>query len=154
MISNRTNAQKGIRADDQNRLEVRLKGVMISGRRFHFALMSPARQRGGLRTGAILAISSRILCSVGEGGDRSPIADTAHDVTIMVTFRAHIITERADNLPDTQPLLFTQSCKFAVPARISLQAKMLPDQISTICTRHLGPIDNVALKRWALFTVE
>jgi hypothetical protein len=45
-------------------------------------------------------------------------------------------------------------CKFPVPARISSQAKMLTNQISIICKRPLGRIDNVALKRWALFTVE
>jgi hypothetical protein len=45
-------------------------------------------------------------------------------------------------------------CKFAEPARISSQAKMLPNHISRICTRPLRRIDNVALKRWALFTVE
>ena len=49
---------------------------------------------------------------------------------------------------------FAQSCKFAEPARICLEAKMLPSHISIICTRPLGRIDNVALKRWALFTVE
>ena len=32
--------------------------------------------------------------------------------------------------------------------------QMLPNHISIICTRPLGRIDNVALKRWALFTVE
>ena len=31
---------------------------------------------------------------------------------------------------------------------------MLPNHISIICTRPLGRIDNVALKRWALLTVE
>jgi hypothetical protein len=31
---------------------------------------------------------------------------------------------------------------------------MLSHYISMICTRLLGRIDNVALKRWALFTVE
>jgi hypothetical protein len=31
---------------------------------------------------------------------------------------------------------------------------MLPNCVSIICARHLGRIDNVALKRWALFTVE
>jgi hypothetical protein len=31
---------------------------------------------------------------------------------------------------------------------------MLPHHMSIICTRPLGRIDNVALKRWALFTVE
>ena len=31
---------------------------------------------------------------------------------------------------------------------------MLPNHISIICTRPLGRIDNVALKRWPLFTVE
>jgi hypothetical protein len=63
--------------------------------------------------------------------------------------------ERGDNLSDTQPFkLFTQSCKFAVPSRISSQTKMLPNPISIICPRPLGRIDNVALKRWGLFTVE
>ncbi len=32
--------------------------------------------------------------------------------------------------------------------------KMMPNPISIICTPPLGRIDNVALKRWALFTVE
>jgi hypothetical protein len=31
---------------------------------------------------------------------------------------------------------------------------MLPDHMSMICIRLLGRIDNVALKRWSLFTVE
>ena len=70
-------------------------------------------------------------------------------------FPADIITERADNLPDTQLFKFlAHRCKFAVPARISSETKMLPNHISIICTRPLGRIDNVALKRWALFTVE
>ena len=51
--------------------------------------------------------------------------------------------------------LFAQNCKFAESARIaSLKTKMLPHHMSMICTRPLGRIDNVALKRWALFTVE
>ena len=84
-----------------------------------------------------------------------PIASTAAGVTVTVQFRAHVITERADNLSDTQAFKsFAQSCKFAVPARISSEAKMLPNHISIICTRPLGRIDNVALKRQALFTVE
>ncbi len=50
---------------------------------------------------------------------------------------------------------FAQNCKFAESARIvSLKTKMLPHHMSMICTRPLGRIDNVALKRWALFTVE
>ena len=70
-------------------------------------------------------------------------------------FRAHIITERADNLLDTQKyLFFAQSCKFAELVLLSSEAKMLPHHISIICTRPLGRIDNVALKRSALFTVE
>ena len=32
--------------------------------------------------------------------------------------------------------------------------KMLPHHISMICTRPFGRIDDVALKRWALYTVE
>jgi hypothetical protein len=71
--------------------------------------------------------------------------------------RSHLnaITERADNSPDTQMFkFFAQSCKFPEPARISLKAKMLPNHISIICTRPLGRIDNVALTRRALFTVE
>ena len=64
-------------------------------------------------------------------------------------------TEHADNLPDTQTFkISAQSCKFAEPARISSEAKMLPNHISIARTRQLGRIDNVALKRWALFTVE
>ena len=50
-------------------------------------------------------------------------------------------------------LRFAQNCKFAHPARISLQPKCLLNHIS-MCMRPLGRIDNVALKRWALFTVE
>ena len=45
-------------------------------------------------------------------------------------------------------------CKFANPERISSQTKMLPNHISKARTRPLGRIDNVALTRWALFTVE
>jgi hypothetical protein len=37
---------------------------------------------------------------------------------------------------------------------LSSQAKMMPNHISIICQRPLGRIDNVALKRWVLFTVE
>ena len=63
--------------------------------------------------------------------------------------------EHADNLADTQMFkFFSQGCKFATFIRISSQAKMLPNHISIICTRPLGRIDSVALKRWALFTVE
>jgi hypothetical protein len=32
--------------------------------------------------------------------------------------------------------------------------QMLPDHISTVCTRPFARIDNVAFSRWALFTVE
>jgi hypothetical protein len=35
-----------------------------------------------------------------------------------------------------------------------MKAKMLPNHISMTAIRPLGRIDNVALKRWGLFTVE
>jgi len=90
----------------------------------------------------------------GERG-RPPIADTAADVTVTVPSRAHIITERADNLSDTQTSkFFAQRCKIPELIRISLEAKMPPNHTSIVCMRPLGRIDNVALKRWALFTVE
>jgi hypothetical protein len=44
--------------------------------------------------------------------------------------------------------------KIASSVRISSQTKMLPNHISIICPRPLGRIDNVALTRRALFTVE
>jgi hypothetical protein len=44
--------------------------------------------------------------------------------------------------------------KFAEPARNIFKTKMLPQNISILCRRSLGRIDNVALKRRALFTVE
>ena len=49
---------------------------------------------------------------------------------------------------------FAQFRKFAKPARIALETEMLTHHTSMICKRPLGRIDNVALKRWALFTVE
>jgi hypothetical protein len=49
---------------------------------------------------------------------------------------------------------FAQNCKITELVRISSQTKMLSNHISIIRTRPLGRIDNVALKRWALFTVE
>jgi hypothetical protein len=45
-------------------------------------------------------------------------------------------------------------CKFAGLARIRQYTKMLPHHISIICTGPLGRIDDVALRRWALFMVE
>ena len=45
-------------------------------------------------------------------------------------------------------------CKFPWCARIMLRTEMLTYHISMSCTRPLGRIDNVALKRWAPFTVE
>jgi hypothetical protein len=52
-------------------------------------------------------------------------------------------------------VILHKNCKLVEPARIaSLKIKMLPHHISIICTRPLGRIDSVALKRWALFTVE
>jgi hypothetical protein len=78
-------------------------------------------------------------------------------VAAQLQRRSHLnaITERADNLSDTQTCkIFAQSCKFAELVRISSRTKMLPNHISIARTRPLGRIDNVALKRWALFTVE
>ncbi len=49
---------------------------------------------------------------------------------------------------------FAQFRKFAKPARIALDTEMLTHHTSMICKRPLGRIDNVALKRWGLFTVE
>jgi hypothetical protein len=69
--------------------------------------------------------------------------------------RSHIITERADNLTDTQVLNFLQKVASWLSSLVYLhKPKMQPNHISIICTRPLGRIDNVALKRWALFTVE
>jgi hypothetical protein len=83
------------------------------------------------------------------------IANTAGDVTVTVPFRAHIITERADICRTHQRSNnLHKVCKFAELVRISSQAKMLTNHISIVCTRPLGRIDNVALRRWALFTVE
>ena len=41
-------------------------------------------------------------------------------------------------------------CKFAGLARI----RQYPNHVSMICRRPFGRIDDVALRRWALFTVE
>ncbi len=49
---------------------------------------------------------------------------------------------------------FAQCRKFAKPARIAMETKMLTHHTSMICKRPLGRIDNVALNRWAFFTVE
>jgi hypothetical protein len=45
-------------------------------------------------------------------------------------------------------------CKFVGLARIRQYTKMLPHHISIICLGPLGRIDDVALRRWALFKVE
>jgi hypothetical protein len=50
--------------------------------------------------------------------------------------------------------IFAQSRKFGKHARIELETEMLTHHTSMICKRPLGRIDSVALKRWALFTVE
>ena len=49
---------------------------------------------------------------------------------------------------------FAKNCKFGALARICSKAQMLPYRILILPTRLPGRIDNVALKRWALFTVE
>jgi hypothetical protein len=121
---------------------------------FHFALMSRACNGTDRPRGRSSRSHRETFAARGERR-RPPIADAACDVTVVVPFRSHTITKRADNLSDTQTFkISAQSCKFAEFVRISSQAKMLPNHISIICTRPLGRIDNVALKRWALFTVE
>jgi hypothetical protein len=60
--------------------------------------------------------------------------------------RGHLVDESEKN--------FAQSLQVPRARSYISQAKMLTNQISIICKRPLGRIDNVALKRWALFTVE
>jgi hypothetical protein len=82
------------------------------------------------------------------------IADTARDVTGAIL--VHVLSRNALIICQIHKRLNSlhKVCKFAESARITSQAKMLPNHISMIFTRPLGRIDNVALKRWALFTVE
>jgi hypothetical protein len=79
--------------------------------------------------------------------------------TVALAFDVSFAELNEKILPNTAlPLKFRVQerniCKFAGLARICQYPKMIPLHISTICTRPFGRIDDVALKRWARFTVE
>ena len=83
-----------------------------------------------------------------ETGTKPSCQDTA--ATIRLCENEKLPPGLASGLPSC-----AQSCKIAELARISSQqTKMVPNHISVICARPLRRIDNIAPKRWALFTVE
>jgi len=69
--------------------------------------------------------------------------------------RSNAITEDTDSSSDAQnPKVFLHKRASSRSLLVYANTAMPSYHISMICTRPLGRIDNVALKRWALFTVE
>jgi hypothetical protein len=94
-----------------------------------------------------------------SSGARLRAAPGSQLTSCSVSYRTNLVTQHGSSPEqfdvDTQTLTkFAKPCKFAEPARICLKVKMPAYHISIVCTCPLGRIDNVALKRWAFFTVE
>jgi hypothetical protein len=74
---------------------------------------------------------------------------------VVVPSGSSAITEDTYSSSDTQtPKVFLHKCASLRSLLVYANTAMPSYHISIICTRPLGRIDNVALKRWALFTVE
>lgn len=74
---------------------------------------------------------------------------------VVVPSRSFAITEDTDSSSDTQISKFScTNVQIHGACSYNPNTAMPSYQLLMICTRPLGRIDNVALKRWTLFTVE
>jgi hypothetical protein len=95
------------------------------------------------------------LLRISEPTLHVPVPPDLLDIATASARRKRKAASYQDGASRQNEELFAQDCKFADLVRISSKAEMLSNLIiSIICTPPLGRIDNVALKRWALLTVE